>query len=168
MTPAQFIAKWKLVELKERASSHSHFNDLCKVLEVDNPIDADPSGEWYCFEKSLTKDSGGQGFADVWKKGYFGWEYKGKKKDLKEAFVQLSRYREALQDPPLLIVCDMNRFEIHTNFNNTIKQVHAFDLDGLAEPINLRKLYDAFTNPEALKPGITQEKRLIREERTFS
>ncbi len=112
MTPAQFIAKWKAVELKERSSSQSHFNDLCLVLDVLNPIEADPTGEEYCFEKSLTKQKGGQGFADVWKKGHFGWEYNGKRKDLKEAFDQLSQYREALLDPPLLIVCDMNRFEL--------------------------------------------------------
>ena len=97
-----------------------------------------------------------KGFADVWYKDHFGWEYKGKHKDLAKAYQQLLQYREALANPPLLIVCDLNRFEIHTNFTGTVKEVHAFDLDGLAEPENLAKLRNAFTNPDALKPGRTQ------------
>ena len=39
---------------------------------------------------------------------HFGWEYKGKHKDLKEAYTQLQRYREALENPPLMVVCDMD------------------------------------------------------------
>ena len=34
MTPHQFIAKWRSVELKERTASQSHFNDLCALLGV--------------------------------------------------------------------------------------------------------------------------------------
>ena len=156
MTPADFIAKWKKVTLKRRSASQSHFNDLCEVLGEPNPVQADPTGEFYTFEKGVTKDSGGQGWADVWKKDCFGWEYKGKHKDLTEALRQLQRYREALLDPPLLIVCDMDRFEIHTNFNNSIKVTHAFDLDGLADPKNLDILRKAFRDPNALDPKLTQ------------
>ena len=58
------------------------------------------------------------------------------------------RYREALENPPLLVVCDLDRFEIHTNFTNTAKQVYAFDLAGLAEPKNLDVLRKLFTDPE--------------------
>ena len=71
---------------------------------------------------------------------HFGWEYKGKHKDLVAAYQQLLLYREALENPPLLVVCDLDRFEIHTNFTGTAKQVHAFDLDGLAEAANLAVL----------------------------
>ncbi|MBX3398331.1 MAG: class I SAM-dependent DNA methyltransferase [Gemmataceae bacterium] len=156
MTPQQFIAKWKAAELKERAACQEHFLDVCKLLGQPTPAEADPTGEWYTFEKGVDKDTGGQGFADVWRRGFFGWEYKGKRKNLADAYRQLSQYREALANPPLLIVCDLNRFEIHTNFTGTVKEVHAFDLDGLAEPENLAKLRNAFTNPDALKPGRTQ------------
>ncbi len=156
MTPQQFIAKWKAAELNERAASQPHFSDLCKVLGQPEPSDVDADGSWYTFEKRVDKSDGGQGFADVWLKGHFAWEYKGKRKDLKEAYNQLLRYKDALANPPLLIVCDLNRFEIHTNFTGTVKEVHAFDLDGLTEPANLAKLRAAFTNPEELKPGRTQ------------
>ncbi len=65
----------------------------------------------------------------MWKRGHFAWEYKGKHKDLKAAYDQLLQYREALENPPLLVVCDLDRFEIHTNFTNTPAVVHKFDLE---------------------------------------
>ena len=52
-------------------------------------------------------------------------------KDLAAAYRQLLDYRY-LENPPLLVVCDLDRFEIHTNFTNTRKRVYAFDLEGLA------------------------------------
>jgi hypothetical protein len=36
--------------------------------------------------------TGGEGWADVWKRGHFGWEYKGKRKDLTSAYAQLQQY----------------------------------------------------------------------------
>ena len=68
MTSQQFIAKWQAASLKERAACQSHFNDLCGVLGQPTPTDADPDGTWYTFEKGVEKESGGQGFADVWKR----------------------------------------------------------------------------------------------------
>ncbi len=73
------------------------------------------------------------------------------------AYNQLLLYREDLENPPLLVVCDMDRFEVHTNFTGTLKTVHAFDLAGLAEPTNLDILRKVFTDPDALKPGLTAE-----------
>ena len=43
---------------------------------------------------------GGLGYADVWKRGCFAWEYKGKGKDLNAAYQQLLQYREDLENPP--------------------------------------------------------------------
>lgn len=157
MTPHQFIAKWMPADLKERAACQEHFLDLCAVLGEPTPAAADPTGTWFTFEKGVSKDTGGQGYADVWRRGFFGWEYKGKRKDLKDAYRQLCQYRESLLNPPLLVVCDLNRFEIHTNFPNTAKEVHAFDLDGLADPLNVAKLKAAFADPDKLKPGRTQK-----------
>ncbi len=131
MTPHTFIAKWKQADLSERSACHQHFLDLCELLGQPKPADVDPNGEWYTFEKNVAKTEGGKGFADVWMQGKFGWEYKGKHKDLKAAYKQLLQYRESLENPPLLVVCDLNRFEVHTNFTDTVKKVHAFDLDGL-------------------------------------
>ena len=68
MTPGVFIAKWWAVELNERSASQSHFIDLCRLLGEPTPTDADPPGEWYCFERGARKDNGGDGWADVWKR----------------------------------------------------------------------------------------------------
>src|SRR3974377_1781729 len=98
MTPQQFINKWKPVALTERATAQSHFNDLCALFGQDDPITADPLGEWFTFEKGVTKTGGGEGFADVWKKGFFAWEYKKKKRNLDEALEQLGRYEAGLEN----------------------------------------------------------------------
>ena len=102
--------------------SQSHFNDLCALLGQPTPTEADPAGRWFTFEAGAGKTSGGQGWADVWKMGYFAWEYKGQHADLDKAYRQLLQYRESLQNPPLLIVSDLQRIVIHTNFTNTVKR----------------------------------------------
>jgi hypothetical protein len=116
MTLSEFAAKWRGVTTGERASAQSHFLDLCRVLGQPGPTDADPTGEWYAFEKGAEKFDGRDGFADVWKKGFFAWEYKGKRKDLKAAYRQLVDYKNALENPPLLVVSDLATIEAHTNF----------------------------------------------------
>lgn len=159
LTPSEFAAKWKGSTRTERAAAQEHFIDLCRMLGEKTPNEADPHGDWYAFEKGAEKVQGGDGFADVWKRAHFAWEYKGKKKDLKGAYDQLLQYREALENPPFLVVCDMNRFEIHTNFTGTKKTVYPFVLDDLrdspAEP--LRVLRAVMSDPAALRPDQTAE-----------
>lgn len=159
MTPSEFAAKWQGVDRPERAAAQSHFIDLCGMLGGGAPTDLDPIGEWYAFEKGAEKLGGGDGFADVWKRGHFAWEYKGKRRDLKEAYRQLNEYREALENPPLLVVSDMNVFEIHTNFTGTVAEVHRFALEDLltqpSEP--LRVLRAVMHDPEALRPQRTRQ-----------
>ena len=157
MTPHEFISKWRSSELKESAAAQSHFNDLCALLEIANPATADPKGDWFTFEKGASKTGGGGGWADVWRKGCFGWEYKGKRKDLDTAFAQLQQYAIALENPPLLIVSDMDRFRIHTNWTNTVQEVHEFALDELADAATRDLLKKCFTDPEELKPSKTRQ-----------
>ena len=155
MTPQEFIAKWQRANLKERAAAQEHFLDLCALLGQPTPAAADPEGAWYTFERGVSKIGGGKGWADVWMRERFAWEYMGKHKDLGAAYEQLLRYREDLDNPPLLVVCDLDCFEIHTNFTNTAKHVYAFDLAGLAEPADLDILRKVFTDPEMLRPQLT-------------
>lgn len=157
VTPDEFIRKWKTAELKERAAAQSHFIDLCRMLEEPAPTDADPKGDWYAFERGATKTTGGEGWADVWKRDHFGWEYKGKRKDLNTAFAQLQQYALALENPPLLVVCDMDRFRIHTNWTNSISRVHEFGLDDLRDLKVRQKLKWVFSDPERLRPGKTRQ-----------
>src|SRR2546423_1863419 len=85
MTPQQFIAKWKKAELSERSACQQHFLDLCELLQHPKPAEVDPNGTWFTFERGADKVGGGKGWADVWLQAKFGWEYKGKHKDLKAA-----------------------------------------------------------------------------------
>ena len=152
MTIPEFIAKWRKVELKERSAAQEHFLDLCRLFEHPTPAAADPTGESFCFEKGAAKHEGGDGFADVWKRGFFGFEYKGKHKDLSAAYNQLLRYRNALENPPLLVVCDLDRIIVHTNFTGTVSTIHEIALEDLGEPRSLRVLHAVFHDPETLHP----------------
>ena len=155
MTPSEFAAKWRGVTTGERASAQSHFGDLCRMLGEPTPTDADPTGSWYAFEKGAEKFDGRDGFADVWKKGFFAWEYKGKRKDLRAAYRQLVDYKDALENPPLLVVSDLERIEVHTNFTGLSPRTYTVTLDDLsaADPSDpLRILRAVFTEPEVLRP----------------
>jgi len=131
LTVAEFVQRWKLFSQTEDAGSQSHFIDLCDMLGEKHPAAADSVGETYAFEKYVGKAHGGKGFADVWLRDHFAWEYKGKHKDLKKAYNQLNDYREELGNPPLLVVCDLERFQVHTNFTATTKRIYEFTLDDL-------------------------------------
>ncbi len=169
MTAAEFKKKWSRYQGKETSAYQSHFDDLCRLLEQPTPNEADPSGsDFFCFQKRVVKDAElfsvetpdaseptERGFADVWKKSCFAWEYKGKKKNLDEAYKQLLRYRESLLNPPLLVVCDFDRYIIRTNFNGTVQETHEFTNAEIDRPDNLRILRALFSEPEFLKPQRT-------------
>jgi type II restriction/modification system DNA methylase subunit YeeA len=170
MTFAEFKKKWSRYEGKETSAYQGHFDDLCRLLGQPTPAEADPSGrDFFSYQKRVVKDAelfdlGGssdvaepaeRGFADVWKKGFFAWEYKGKKKNLDEAYRQLLRYRESLLNPPLLVVCDFDRYIIRTNFNGTVQEVYEFNNDQIDRPENLRVLRALFESPDYLRPQRT-------------
>ena len=157
MNPQRFIAKWRASELNERSAAQEHFIDLCRLLGEPTPAEDDPSGQRYCFERGARKDTGGRGWADVWKRHCFAWEYKGKHKDLDAAFNQLRQYALALENPPLLIVSDMDRFRIHTNWTNSVSVIHEFALEYLADAAVRDKLKWAMSDPERLRPGESRQ-----------
>jgi type II restriction/modification system DNA methylase subunit YeeA len=157
MTPHDFLRKWRNVELKERSASQSHFNDLCALLGILDPVSADPKGEWFTFEKGANKTSGGNGWADVWRRECFGWEYKGRHANLDKAYSQLLQYSVALENPPLLIVSDMSRIVIRTNWTNSVQETHEIALDELTDGAVRDRLKAAFLDPEKFKPSKTRQ-----------
>ena len=38
-------------------------------------------------------------------------------------YQQLLQYKDALENPPLLVVCDLDRCEVRTNFTNTVQRI---------------------------------------------
>lgn len=158
MTPNEFITKWKNSKRKERSAAQSHFNDLCRLLDEPTPSEADLDGKDYDFEFGARKTTGGRGFADVFKRGHFAWEYKGTHGNLEAAYVQLQRYSVALDNPPLLIVSDVGTtIRIRTNWTNTVSEVHEIPIDQIGDPDNRRILKAAFSDPESLRPRKTRQ-----------
>ena len=151
ITPQSFVSKWRSSTLKERSSYTQHFLDLCHLVGQKEPAEVDPRGDTFCFEMGASKVSGGNGFADVWYRDHFAFEYKGKHADLDKAYQQLLQYREALQNPPLLIVSDMDTIQIHTNFTGTVKRVYTLTFADLVTPPGLDLLRAVFFNPYSLK-----------------
>lgn len=156
-TPAevqQFIAHWEKVELNERAVAQSHFNALCHLLGLKGPVEADPKGKFFRFEKPLTKAGGAAGYADVWYRDRFAVEYKtkGKYPTLRDAYLQLLLYKDDLDNPPVLVACDIANYEVHVAFTGYPSRVYNFtnrDLENQQFRDLLRK---AFTAPEELRP----------------
>lgn len=157
-TADDFIRTWKAVELKERSAAQEHFLDLCRLLGEPTPAHADPKGDFYCFERGATKTTGGEGWADVWKRGHFGWEYKGKRKNLADAYVQLQRYAPALENPPLLVTCDMDRIVVRSNWTNSVTEVWEYSLEDLRDPRTRQVLKYVMSDPEKLRPTKTRQK----------
>ena len=168
MEPQEFIQKWTGSTLKERSGAQEHFIDLCRLLGEPTPAEADPTGEHYCFERGARKDSGGDGWADVWKRHCFAWEYKGRHANLDAAFNQLRQYALALENPPLLIVSDMARFRIRTNWTNSVSETHEFALEHLADAAVRDKLKWAMSEPERLRPGESRQALTEQAAKTFA
>ena len=80
LTPQAFIAKWgapggvpgPAYALNEEQGTQSHFLDLCELLGVPKP----GSAEDYRFEEDSAVIGGKAGYADVFKRGIFGWDNK--------------------------------------------------------------------------------------------
>ncbi len=151
-----FIKRWSASNRNETAGSKPHFLDLCQLLDVPPPTE-DPDGSIYAFEKAVAKANGRKGWADVWRRDCFGWEYKSKGRDLEAAHDQLLRYSGALGNPPLLITSDMARIVVQTNFNSTITTSTEVDLEALRDGSTRDRLRDCWLFPDRWKPGTTRQ-----------
>lgn len=149
ITPEAFIQKYTNTRLNERGGAQLHFIDLCDLLQVPRPT----GGEEYRFEQPVLKVAGGKGFADVYSEGKFGWEYKGKNANLEKAYLQLLSYREDLDNPPLLIVSDMQTIELHTNFTGTQKSVIRWTLEDLKDGQRREQLRRVWLDPASFNPS---------------
>jgi len=172
MQAHEFIQKWQAGSsahpLHERAGAQAHFIDLCRVLGVPEP--ADP--ENYCFERGVTKTGSAgtrtDGFADVWLRGHFAWEYKAPGRNLEAALKQLMMYALPLENPPLLVVSDRQLIEVHTHFTGTPSECHRFALDELTDPAVQHKLRALWQDPERFKPKRTNREITEEAARTFA
>lgn len=176
MQAQDFVRKWQAGatanELNERAGAQAHFIDLCRVLGVPEPADPDR----YCFERGVAKTGsvatlGKQrtdGFADVWLRGHFAWEYKAPGKSLEGALRQLMMYALPLENPPLLVVSDRLRIEVHTHFTGTPSECHRFALADITRPEVQQRLRALWQDPDQYKPRKTNRNITEEAARTFA
>ncbi|WP_290884429.1 DNA methyltransferase [Arenimonas sp.] len=148
MTPEEFITRWKGHEFNEREGAQLHFSHLCRLLGVEEPL---KKGE-YQFERGAEKSSGGNGWADVWKRGHFAWENKKPGRNLKDALKQLTDYALQLESPPLLVVCDRERIIIHTAFTGYPDEPKEIRIEELVDESKRQLLRWVFTEPNKLRP----------------
>lgn len=155
MTPEQFISTWRTSDLNEKSGAQTHFNELCDLIGVPKPTGTSLMDQGYGFEINVDKTGGGTGYADAWKRNCFAWEYKSPGKNLDDALKQLRLYASDLENPPLLVVSDMRRIELHTNWTSMVQEQHVLELDDLADAASRQKLKWAFDEATVghLKPS---------------
>jgi hypothetical protein len=155
LSPQNFIAKWgpggPAFNLNEEQGAQSHFLDLCELLDVPKP----GTSSDYRFEEKGTLIGGHTGYADVFKRGYFAWENKAPGKNLDVALKQLLSYSLAMENPPLLVVCDRLIVRIHTQFNGHPSETYTLRLDQFDQPEKLALLRRLWTDPESFRPKKT-------------
>lgn len=161
MLPAEFVNKWSKLQQKESALYASHFDDVCRLVGHLTPSEygarRDPTGEHFSFQTTTQKADGQKGFADVYFRDHFIWEYKGPHADLGKAYRQLQLYREALNNPPLLITSDIRTIHLYSNFTNHPTVETVVTLDDIAAGPGVDVLRRVFFNPDSFKPEKTRE-----------
>ncbi|MDZ7726698.1 MAG: type IIL restriction-modification enzyme MmeI [Dehalococcoidia bacterium] len=159
-----FAAKWKAAQGAEMREYQDHFRDLCALVDHPPPNDQffDPQGDRFTYQKRTEKVAGGNGWADVWYKGHFAVEYKSKGEDLDAAYAQLLRYRDNLDNPPLLIVCDFENLIVRTNYTGHTTRVVRLTLDDFAKGAPIPGIGLAtYRRPSPLlpRPGVAEARR---------
>jgi hypothetical protein len=158
LTPQEFVSKWTDDgDLNEIQGSQHHFIDLCDMLSVPRPPTRDGAAD-YTFERSFSGLTGRVRYADVWKRGAFAWEYKRPGKNLTDALDQLLRYAFRLDNPPLLVVSDRSKFEIHTHFTGYPTECISFTNRDLIDPRVQLQLRAVFLDPYSFKPALDSKR----------
>lgn len=157
MNPQQFVAKWgpggPSFKLNERQGAQGHFMDLCSLLGVPTP--GSTAGSNYIFEQDTLVLGAARGYADVFFRDHFAWENKAPGANLDLALKQLLGYSLALDNPPLLVVCDRLTIRIHTQFNGHPSEVHTVTLGELDQPEKQQLLRRLWKDPESFRPKKT-------------
>lgn len=156
-----FIAKWgpggSGYALNERQGAQQHFIELCDLLGVERPTGVNDEHADYLFEKQTLMLGEKRGYADVFKRSAFAWEYKAPGRSLEAALSQLMRYAMALGNPPLLIVSDRLKIEVHTHFTGRPTEKHEILLKELSDPAKRELLRKCFEDPEWFRPSTTNQ-----------
>ena len=91
----------------------------------------------------------------MFKSGSFAWENKAPGKNLINALRQLQNYSLALNNPPILVVCDRLTTRIYTQFNGHPTETFDVLLAELDQPDKLARLRRIWQDPESFRPKKT-------------
>lgn len=62
LTVPDFVLRWKIAgNQTERQVYQEHFRDICALIGQPTPVEHDPEGDAYCFERHVAKNKGGKG-----------------------------------------------------------------------------------------------------------
>ena len=126
LTVAEFVIRWKTHDQSEEAGAKPHFLDLCDLLGQPHPAAADSAGETMPSKSASAKPRSRSTRRRLVPRSLcLGTQEEA------QAYTQLNDYREELGNPQLFVVCDFERFEVHTKFARTNKRVYKFSLDDL-------------------------------------
>ena len=130
-TPQDFVSKWKRAKPRERQSVQEHFIDLCALVGHETPMHKTHPVCALLLRWARQKPAADQA-GQMWQSlDFSGGNIKAKTLDLDKAYEQFLRYRDALQNPPLLIVSDINHIIIRTNYTNLPTRTITLTLDDL-------------------------------------
>ena len=117
LTPAAFAAKWRGVDDDREGLRPVRTSSTCAGCSASRrPTRPIPTGATYAFEKRVDKAGGGDGLRRRLEARLLRLGVQGQAQGPKAAYVQLLGYKDDLGNPPLLIVSDLERIEIRTNF----------------------------------------------------
>jgi len=142
---------------EESASAQQHFLDLCTLIGHPTPAEADPTGQSFTFEAGATRFTAVRAVPTFGRKAALRGSTKASTR-ISTSVPAIAPVREALENPPLLIVSDTDQIIIHTNFTNTIKRTYPIALDELVKPESLTLLRNAFNHPDVLRVPVTPAK----------
>ena len=81
----------------------------------------------------------------------------GQTRQPRQGVQQLLQYREALHNPPLLVVSDIDTIVVHPNFVNRANRPTTITLDDLLTPAGVAALHAIFTDSQHFESPETPE-----------
>ncbi|MCS6877312.1 MAG: class I SAM-dependent DNA methyltransferase, partial [Geminicoccaceae bacterium] len=153
MTPEEFIAKWKTWNGHERQGYQLHFSTCALFLasprRAARPITVS--------RKASPRPRAAKAGRTCGSAATSRWSTRPRAPNLEAALAQLQQYALALENPPLLVVCDFEHWLIVSSFTNAVSERRRMAIDELREPSTRDLFRRLFTDPESFRPARTRQ-----------
>ena len=153
LTPQAFVDKWRFVQLKERSAYQEHFIDLCHLVGHPTPAEDDPAGTRLRSSSARPNKTGGQGFADVFKRGCFALGIQGQARRSRQGLSATAAISRRPAQSPAADRVRHRPLVVHTNYTNTATARTTITLDDILTAEGLKALRAIFEYPEFFKSG---------------